>query len=103
MRFLFEPTGYLLPRLCFSSSLFSWLVYPWDLSRSAGNKQVIYYSRYKSVFMLPNEVKVLPDLRRGQLVMLTALEALVNGCHGVGCLLPEVQKCRLQKSKEASK
>lgn len=28
--------------------------------------------------------------------MLTALEAFMNGCHSVGCLLPEVQKCCLK-------
>lgn len=29
--------------------------------------------------------------------MLTALEALMDGCHRVGRLLPEVQKCRLKR------
>lgn len=33
--------------------------------------------------------------------MLTALEALMDGCHRVGRLLPEVQKCRLKRQKKA--
>lgn len=34
--------------------------------------------------------------------MLTALEALMDGCHRVGRLLPEVQKCRLKQQKKAN-
>lgn len=44
--------------------------------------------------------KMLPDLNCGELVMLTPLEALMNSCHSVGCLLPEVQKrCLEQQNK----
>lgn len=40
--------------------------------------------------------EMLPDLNGGELVTLAALEALVDGGHGVGRLLPEVQKCGLK-------
>lgn len=45
---------------------------------------------------------MLSDLQRGELIMLTALEALMNGCHRVGRFLPEVQKCRLKQQNKAT-
>lgn len=44
---------------------------------------------------------MLSDLKCGELIMLTALEALVNGCHGVGSLLPKVHKCGLKTTEQA--
>lgn len=37
------------------------------------------------------------DLQCGELVLLTSFEALMNGCHCVGHLLPEVQQCCLKQ------
>lgn len=45
---------------------------------------------------------MLSDLESGKLIMLTALEALVNGCHHVGRLLPEVQECRLKQQNKTN-
>lgn len=47
--------------------------------------------------------ETLSDLNSRELIMLTALEALMDGCHGVGCFLPEVQKCCLRHTHTRNK
>ncbi|TNN36514.1 hypothetical protein EYF80_053324 [Liparis tanakae] len=57
--------------------------------------------RNPSPDLAPCGSSALSDLEGGGLVMLAALEALVNGRHGVRRLLPEVQQRRLQWAEQA--
>lgn len=60
--------------------------------------KIIAYCHYMSPVSVFSTVitETLSDLNCRELIMLTALEALMDGCHGVGCFLPEVQKCCLR-------